>query len=47
MSPFWALVWRVYDTSLVYGALKPLGGARLAPWLFGKMFGVKGRRHPL
>lgn len=45
MNPFWSFVWRWYDTPLVYRALKPLGGARLAPWLFGRMIGSKGVRH--
>ena len=43
MSPFWALVWRVYDHPLLVRAL-PL---RVAPWLFGRMIGSKGRRYPL
>lgn len=44
MNAFWAGVWSIYDTRLVYRALKSFGGARLAPWLFGKMIGSKGTR---
>lgn len=30
MSPFWGVLWRWYDTRLVYGLLRRVGGARLA-----------------
>ena len=43
MNPFWALVWRVYDRPVLVRVL-PRG---VAPWLFGRMIGTKGRRTPL
>lgn len=40
----WWWVWRAYDTKVVYRALQPLGGGKLAPWLFGMMLGSKPKR---
>jgi hypothetical protein len=41
---FWSVVWTVYDAKILYWALRPFGGGKLAPWLFGMMIGSKGRR---
>lgn len=43
LRPFWALVWRVYDRPVLVRVMP----SRVAPWLFGRMIGAKGRRAPL